>query len=52
MAMPNHPDQIPLDAVDAIIFDCDGTLVDTRALYHRAYDEAVSPFAVPPNAFV
>lgn len=32
--------------LDAIIFDCDGTLVDTLPLYHRAYDRAVQAFGV------
>ena len=26
--------------VKAVIFDCDGTLVDTEALYHEAYNHA------------
>lgn len=36
---PTHFD--PPEPFAAIIFDCDGTLVDTAPLYHRAYDAAV-----------
>ena len=38
--------EIGREDLDAIIFDCDGTLVDTLPLYHRAYDQAVQAFGV------
>jgi pyrophosphatase PpaX len=31
-------------AVDAVLFDLDGTLIDSRSLYMEAYREAVEPF--------
>ncbi len=34
----------PPEPFSAIIFDCDGTLVDTAPLYHRAYHAAVSEY--------
>lgn len=33
----------PPEPFAAIIFDCDGTLVDTAAVYHRAYNAALAP---------
>jgi phosphoglycolate phosphatase/pyrophosphatase PpaX len=33
-----------LPAVDAVLFDLDGTLIDTKALYIAAYQEAVEPY--------
>lgn len=32
---------LPPEPFSAIIFDCDGTLVDTARVYHRAYNEAL-----------
>jgi HAD superfamily hydrolase (TIGR01509 family) len=41
---------------DAVIFDCDGTLVDTMPIHHEAWKEAFSlhsaPFDFPWNRFV
>lgn len=36
----------PPEPFSAIIFDCDGTLVDTAPVYHRAYNAAVAPYGV------
>lgn len=33
-----------LAAVDAVLFDLDGTLIDTKSLYMEAYRRAVQPF--------
>jgi beta-phosphoglucomutase-like phosphatase (HAD superfamily) len=33
-----------LENLDALIFDCDGTLLDTFPVYHRAYNHALHAF--------
>lgn len=41
---------VPPDSFSAIIFDCDGTLVDTARVYHRAYNAVLEPYgAVMPQ---
>lgn len=40
MLIPNH--------IKGLIFDCDGTLVDTPPLYARAWMDALRPFGAAP----
>ena len=34
-------------AVNALIFDCDGTLADTMPAHYRAWAEILQPFGIP-----
>lgn len=48
MSLPAPPEIAPKIApgVEALIFDCDGTLADTFAAHYRAFREALAPYQV------
>ncbi len=35
------------DGIDALVFDCDGTLVDTMPAHYEAWLEVLAPLAIP-----
>jgi len=46
MTFPHHPEAAIPDHVQALIFDCDGTLVDTMPIHFAAWTKALEPYGI------
>ncbi|MBW8883026.1 MAG: HAD family phosphatase [Asticcacaulis sp.] len=47
--MSSHEIPVISDHIQALIFDCDGTLADTFAAHYRTFREALVPYAIEFN---
>ena len=46
MTFPHHPEAAIPDHVQALIFDCDGTLVDAVPIHFAAWTKALEPYGI------